>query len=178
MTSSRWHIVKLATRSVAQFCRLVVSRSLHLRRDRLGERYTIDQGGTYAIFRETVCDDTAASPGVVLVVGFRLRVIHGNPALHWLFQRLCILTTPFWSGFRGFHVKLWMVDPTSKNYLGIYSWIGGKRRQGICGCPRSGAAPALHAQLGLVRTLSRSGSRRLPAGAEARANDHQPRCTA
>jgi hypothetical protein len=43
---------------------------------------------------------------------------------HWLFQRLCILTTPFWSGFPGFRVKLWMVETETKDYLGIYDWDG------------------------------------------------------
>ena len=60
----------------------------------------------------------------VLVVGFRLRFIGSNPLLHWLFQRICIISTPILSGFPGFRTKLWMVDLKSKNYLGIYEWAG------------------------------------------------------
>lgn len=117
-------VVRLAALSTARFPRLAGTRTLRLRRDRLGQSYGIDRGGTYRIFRETVSDDGTSGRRVVLVVGFRLRVLRSNPLLHWVFQRLCILTTPFWSGFRGFRVKLWMVDPQGKNYLGIYDWAG------------------------------------------------------
>jgi hypothetical protein len=92
--------------------------------ERIGVDYWIDRGGTYRIFRDTRSHDGTTDPVCVLVVGFRLRVIRSIPALHWLFQRVCLLTTPFWSGFRGFRVKLWMVDPETKNYLGIYEWAG------------------------------------------------------
>jgi hypothetical protein len=114
--------------SIRRYVALVASGALRLRRDRRGERYRIDQGGTYEIFRETV---SAGEPidAVVLVVGFRLRLVRSLAPLHWLFQRVCILTTPFWSGFRGFHVKLWMVEPSTKNYLGIYEWDGAANAQ-------------------------------------------------
>jgi hypothetical protein len=61
--------------------------------------------------------------------GFRQRFIHSNPFFHWNFQRICILTTPIWSGFRGYRVKLWTVDPKTRNYLGIYEWAGGRNAQ-------------------------------------------------
>jgi hypothetical protein len=115
-------IVRLAAWSAGRFIPLAVSRSLRLRRNRLDRAYHIDQGGTYAVFRETVSDVYPPSRPVVLVVGFRLRLIRDWALPHWLFQRACILTTPFWSGFRGFRIKLWMVDPITKNYLGIYDW--------------------------------------------------------
>ena len=95
----------------------------------MSQVYSIDQRGTYQVFRETVSDDGTAAKSVVLVVGFRLRVLRSISFLHWLFQRACILTTPFWSGFRGFRVKLWMVDPQTKNYLGIYDWAGAENAQ-------------------------------------------------
>ena len=60
----------------------------------------------------------------MLVVGFQLKVIGAHPVPHWIFQRCCLLTTPFWSGLPGFSVKLWMVDPETKRYLGIYDWRG------------------------------------------------------
>lgn len=117
-------IVALAALSVRGYVRLVLSGSLLLRRDRIGKLFTIDQGNTYAIFRETISNQELADKPVVLVVGFRLRFIRDNRIFHWIFQRICILTTPFWSGFHGFHIKLWMVDPKTKNYLGIYEWYG------------------------------------------------------
>jgi hypothetical protein len=95
-----------------------------LKTDRLHNLYKIDQGGTYTIFRETVSKSSNADKPVTLVVGFRLKLLKSNPIMHRIFQRVCILTTPFWSGSPGFKVKLWMVDPKTKNYLGIYDWAG------------------------------------------------------
>lgn len=114
----------LVALSAARFPRLLMSHALRQRNDHLEIPYAIDQGGTYQAFRETVSDDGTRKPNAVLVVGFRLRGIRNQPVLHWIFQRVCLLTTPFWSGFRGFRVKLWMVDPDSLNYLGIYEWAG------------------------------------------------------
>jgi hypothetical protein len=118
------NIATLAATSAVRFTGMARAGTLHRVGNRLGERYRIDQGGTYEIFRETVGTDDVTDPPGVLVVGFRLRLISSNPVAHWLFQRLCILTTPFWSGFRGFRVKLWMVEPETKDYLGIYQWAG------------------------------------------------------
>lgn len=55
----------------------------------------------------------------MLVVGFHHRPLGVRPFPHWLFQRACVLTTPFWSGFRGFRGKLWLVNPETKTYLDI-----------------------------------------------------------
>jgi len=114
--------LRSAAYSTVGFVNHVTSRSLHLRRETIGQRFRIN-GGTYEIFRDTVSDDQPLEESAsVLVVGFRLRLIRSNHLLHWAFQRICILTTPIWSGFPGFRVKLWMVDPRTKNYLGIYEW--------------------------------------------------------
>ena len=117
-------IPQLALSSARRWVHLVRSGAIARTRDRLGIDYRIDRGGTYRVFRDTRSHDVTDDPCVVLVVGFRLRVIGSNPSLHWLFQRVCLMTTPFWSGFRGFRVKLWMVDLDTKNYLGIYEWAG------------------------------------------------------
>ena len=122
--SSRASLPRLALTSVGGFVDLVRAGAISRPRIRLGKRYRTDRGGVYAVFRETIGDDGAAGSPAVLVVGFRLKMIGSIPLAHWLFQRVCLLTTPFWSGFRGFRVKLWMVDRESKNYLGIYQWAG------------------------------------------------------
>jgi hypothetical protein len=121
---TRRHITRLALGSASRFLELGRARALHLRRSRVNVLYDLGARGRFAIFRETVSDAAGAEPPVVLVVGFRLRVIGSSPAAHWLFRRCCILTTPFWSGLPGFHVKLWMADPVTHNYLGIYDWAG------------------------------------------------------
>jgi hypothetical protein len=122
-------LFRLAALSVLRFLRLATSRALRLRRHRVGPGYVIPQRGTYLIFRETVRDDGPRARSVVLVAGFRLRVLRSQRILHWLFQRACMLTTPFWSGFRGFRVKLWMVDPQTRKYLGISAWAGVEHAQ-------------------------------------------------
>ncbi|MDD5567286.1 MAG: hypothetical protein PHH01_03780 [Patescibacteria group bacterium] len=51
-----------------------------------------------------------------------MKWIGSNKVWHWLFQRICVITTPFWSGLAGFGIKLWLVDQKTKNYAGIYEW--------------------------------------------------------
>ncbi|HZD59511.1 MAG TPA: hypothetical protein VE439_03515, partial [Anaerolineae bacterium] len=95
MAASWGSIAKLAGLSVIRFSRLVMVRSLHRRRDRVGELYWVDRE-PYEVFRETVCDGKTSGNSNVLVAGFRLQLLRSHPLLHWMFQRLCILTTPFW----------------------------------------------------------------------------------
>lgn len=121
------NIFSTAMRSAVRFCGMIPKHELHLKWGRVGDDYEINSA-TYRIFRETERRVTYGEP-VVLVVGFRLRLIGSNAVLHWLFQRLCILTTPFWSGMKGFRVKLWMVNPATKDYLGIYDWRGRVKAQ-------------------------------------------------
>jgi hypothetical protein len=39
-----------------------------------------------------------------------------------LFERGCIVNTMLFAGFDGYAVKLWMVDPETSDYAGLYSW--------------------------------------------------------
>lgn len=65
-------------------------------------------------------DDTAP---VMLAVWFRLRAIPPGARLRrWLFERLCILNTVLFAGIDGYLLKLWMVNPTTADYAGLYSW--------------------------------------------------------
>lgn len=112
----------LAVHSLTQYVRLIWAGRLKRRRQRVGCQYHVE-GGMYTIFRETEKLGQTGEP-VLLIIGFRLKIIRSNRLLHWLFQRVCILTTPFWSGLPGFKTKLWLVDQTTKNYMGIYDWRG------------------------------------------------------
>jgi len=122
-------IGRMAIGSGRQFFHLTRHRSLRRPPDRLGQSFRVEDGRHYRIFRETVSDAAPAYIPAVLVVGFQLRGIRGFRLPHWLFQRCCLLTTPFWSGLPGFAVKLWMVDPETKRYLGIYDWRGTENAQ-------------------------------------------------
>jgi hypothetical protein len=117
-------IARQAVSSAGGFLSLVRGGAIARPRTRLGHRYQSERGGVYTVFRETNGNDRSAGEATVLVVGFRLKVIGSHSVAHRVFQRVCLLTTPFWSGFRGFRVKLWMVDEETKNYLGIYQWAG------------------------------------------------------
>jgi hypothetical protein len=144
--SLRASSVGLVLSSVASFVRLVAFRQLELRAGRLGDTYRLCDGCSYQVFRETVRplpDETRT----VIEVGFRLRLVGSAAAPHWLFQRLCILTTPFWSGFDGFGAKLWMVDPVTRSYAGVYQW----------GTPRA-ARSYLEMLLPVLRLVSVPGS--------------------
>lgn len=114
--------ISIATRSVLNCIKDLPKHELSQVRERLGSMYSV-KDGQYSIFRET---HKASSQGeiVILVIGFRLKLIRSVRLMHWVFQRVCIITTPFWGGLPGFKTKLWMVDPKTKNYLGIYDWRG------------------------------------------------------
>lgn len=122
-------VPRLAATSARSFPGLAARHQLHRDHQITGASFEIDDAGIYEVFRDTRSEVDWPEPPVVLVVGFRLKVIRSNPLAHWLFQRACLLTTPFWSGLPGFKVKLWMVDPQTKNYLGIYDWRGEQEAQ-------------------------------------------------
>ncbi len=111
--------------SLARFLGLARRHELRLRTDRVGRDYRLLDQQVYRVFRETVRDPWSAERGAsVIEVCFRLRFAGSSRVGHWLFQRACILTTPFWSGFAGFATKLWMVEPETGSYAGIYQWGG------------------------------------------------------
>lgn len=122
-------VIKQLSISVWNFLKLALAEKLHRRKERLGRSYTLKDRGEFRIFRETTSGDVVSDKHVVLVVGFRLKLLGNNKLAHKLFQKVCILTTPFWSGFVGFATKLWMVQPQTNNYLGIYDWSGKQNAQ-------------------------------------------------
>ena len=122
-------IAQMAANSASRFVTLARHSQLHRSPIRLGADFRVDDGRSYRIFRETDSDAAPADSPTVLVVGFQLKALRAYRLPHWLFQRCCLLTTPFWSGLPGFAVKLWMVDPHSKRYLGIYDWRGTQNAQ-------------------------------------------------
>lgn len=125
-----WRVVAgMAVSSVRRFLALVRQGNLRRPPERLGQTFRVDDGLCYRIFRETVSDAAPDGSPAVLVIGFQLKLIRAFRLPHWVFQRCCLLTTPFWSGLPGFAVKLWMIDPETKRYLGIYDWRGAEHAQ-------------------------------------------------
>ncbi len=111
-----------ATRCAGRVVTLLFQHRLHLRRDRVGAWVALPDGRRFEVFRESSCTTDAASP-VLLAVWFRLRAIPpGARCRRWLFERACIVNTLLFAGCEGFLVKLWMVDPATSDYAGLYSW--------------------------------------------------------
>jgi hypothetical protein len=104
---------------------LLLGRQIRLRRDRLGDLMSMRDGRTYVPFRETISltSRPASATSTVLQPRFRLRGLGRPDSLrHRLFRRICIVTTPFFVGVDSFRSKLWMYDPNSGDYAGLYDW--------------------------------------------------------
>ena len=89
---------------------------------RVGTRVRLEDGGEFAVFRETTVAGVATPRPAVLAVRFHLRGTRpGQRWLHRAFQRACILTTPFFARTPGYRTKLWAYDGDSGDYAGITS---------------------------------------------------------
>ncbi|MBM3940875.1 MAG: hypothetical protein FJ318_08345 [SAR202 cluster bacterium] len=66
---------------------------------------------------------TGARP-VLLHPRFRLRFMprRHRGIRHAIFERVCIVTTPFFVGLPGFRSKWWLVDVVTGDYAGLYQW--------------------------------------------------------
>lgn len=116
-------LIPQAVVCAARTARLLAARRLHLRRSRVGSTVALPDGRRYVVFRESSCDQQTDTAPVMLAVWFRLRAIPpGARVRRWFFERLCILNTVLFAGFDGYLVKLWMVDPDTSDYAGLYSW--------------------------------------------------------
>jgi hypothetical protein len=124
---SRTGTVGAFARSAVATARLMASGRLASPKGFLGRRLGFADGTTSLVFRETAIRDSDPRDPAVLVVQFRLRVIGRSRLLHALFRRECILHTPLFAGFPGFWSKLWISDPATGTYRGLYEWDGAER---------------------------------------------------
>jgi hypothetical protein len=95
--------------------------------DLLGQPLTMSDGRTYVPFRHTrrgpSVDPGASDRSAVLQPRFHLALLPARRRwLHALFRVVCIVTTPFFVGLPGFRSKLWMVDPATGDFAGLYEW--------------------------------------------------------
>ena len=114
-------------RSAVATGRLLAAGRLASPRTYLGRRLCFADGTTSFVFRETAVRDPDPQDPAVLVVQFRLRAFGHRQLLHAVFRRECILHTPLFAGFPGFHSKLWISDTTTGTYRGLYEWDGAGR---------------------------------------------------
>ena len=102
---------------------LLAHHRLHLRRAHVGMIVVLPDGREYEVFRESTCDQESSEPAAMLTVWFQLRGIPPGARLRRrLFERLSVLNTLLFAGAEGYLVKLWMVDPATSGYAGLYSW--------------------------------------------------------
>ena len=113
-------------RSVPAATRDLVSGRTRCAKTLLGQRLPMSDGRSYVPFRYTVKDPATWSHDkrpAVLQPRFHLAVLSARRRrLHALFRVVCIITTPFFVGLRGFRSKLWMVDPETGDFAGLYEW--------------------------------------------------------
>ena len=103
--------------------RLLAARRLYISNELRGTAAQLPDGRRYIVFRDTSCDPCDSSTGITLGVWFHLRAIPRGASLRrWLFERACIVNTLLYAGFAGYRRKLWMVDPNTSDYAGLYSW--------------------------------------------------------
>jgi hypothetical protein len=104
---------------------LLRRRRLHLCPDEVGSVVPLPDGRRFVVYRHTTRDGSDDARGVTLAVWFRLRgVPPGAWFRRWLFERESILNTLLYAGVEGYRVKLWMVNPVSSDYAGLYEWRG------------------------------------------------------
>jgi hypothetical protein len=105
--------------------RLIATGRLHLDHAGRGRHMRLPDGRHFVVFRDTTRDPTSNGPRVVLAVWFHLRgVPAGARVRRYLFERESILNTVLYAGFDGYERKLWMVDPETCDYAGLYRWAG------------------------------------------------------
>ncbi|MEZ5406629.1 MAG: hypothetical protein R2761_01305 [Acidimicrobiales bacterium] len=81
-------------------------------------------GTSSRVYRESVCTAPRSGEPCLLVVSFKLRLIGVNPMGHAAFRAESLLNTPLFAGFPGFRSKLWLTDPDTGMYRGVYEWDG------------------------------------------------------
>jgi hypothetical protein len=79
-------------------------------------------GSISRVYRETTIRDLETTPQVMLGVRFRLRFIGSSRLGHALFRFESLFNTLLFAAHRGFRSKLWLTDPATGYYRGIYEW--------------------------------------------------------
>jgi hypothetical protein len=95
-------------------------RRLHFPRRRMGEALILEDGQTWVIFREVHLDPGPHRParaGAVFRPRFHVRGMSRRANI--LFS---LLPIPFFTGLPGFRSKLWLYQPESGDFQGIYEW--------------------------------------------------------
>lgn len=108
---------------LASVAGLLAHDQLHVRNERVGSTFRLPGGRRFIVFRDTSRDGPPALEPVTLAVWFHLWAVPPRAKVRrFLFERLSIINTLLFAGFDGYLVKLWMVDPLTSDYAGLYTW--------------------------------------------------------
>jgi hypothetical protein len=121
----RWQVVADALRCAGLVIVLLARRELHIDRRGAGVTVAVPDGRRFVVFRDTSRGNGDLDDTVTLAVWFHLRAMPpGSRLRRFLFERESILNTLLYAGFEGYRRKLWMVDPETCDYAGLYGWQG------------------------------------------------------
>lgn len=118
---------RAVARCAATTVGLLAGRRIAQPREHLGEEIRFADGSLGTVYRETVVRGRVPVEPAVLVVGFRLRGVHGRA--HTWFRYESLLNTPLFVGFPGFVSKLWLAHDDHEVYRGVYQWDGASRAE-------------------------------------------------
>jgi hypothetical protein len=121
------NICLAVSRSTVGTARLLAAGALAAPSALVGTWLRSHDGSRSMVFRETAVRGRRPADPVVLVVRFRLRWIGRVRWAHAVFRATCVVNTPLFAGFPGFVTKLWLTDPRSGIYRGVYEWDGAER---------------------------------------------------
>ncbi|MCE3553120.1 YdhR family protein [Pseudonocardia sp. RS11V-5] len=154
--------------------RLLVTGALTAPTGLVGHWVSCDDGSRSLVFRETAVRGRNPADPVVLVVRFRLRWIGRRRWAHAVFRSTCPINTPLFAGSPGFVTKLWLTDPRTGVYRGLYEWDGAERAERyatqlarVLGLVAMRGSIAHTVVEGVDRTGYVDGGRPLPANARA-----------
>lgn len=109
-------------RCVLSTLSLLVRGHICMPRDMVGREIAFADGTRSEIYRETAMRHLGAPPRVMLAVRFRLRLVGSSRVGHALFRFESLFNTLLFAAHPGFHSKLWLTDPVTNYYRGIYEW--------------------------------------------------------
>jgi hypothetical protein len=119
-------------RCVGETLALLAGRRIQLPSKLVGSRLQFRDGTSARVYRETVVTGRVATDPCVLLVEFRLRLVHGWG--HAIFRWESLLNTPLFVGFPGFVSKLWLAHDQHGFYRGVYEWDGADRAEHYARC--------------------------------------------
>ena len=106
------------SRLLLRAAKLALRGRIHFPRTRRGQ--SMQDDGTFSIFRHMTLDRTGEpsdSSGAILKVRFRF--LRFSAAVN---RRLSLIPAPFIVAQPGFRSKLWMMDESTGEFLGLYEW--------------------------------------------------------